>query len=125
MEIYIECTGQESYLRVHICSMLTERVRELNFFFGIVLSLARSMERRVFFRQFCVTGIFINFYSSRIFQIFREFLRDYVYVYIYIYLCVCMFEKIELFYFALSEKCLSKILAIRNFITVFLRFHNF
>lgn len=79
----------------------------------------------MFFRQFCVTGIFINFYSSRIFQIFREFLRDYVYVYIYIYLCVCMFEKIELFYFALSEKCLSKILAIRNFITVFLRFHNF
>lgn len=90
LEIYIECTGQESYLRVHICSMLTERVRELNFFFGIVLSLARSMERKVFFRQFCVTGIFINFYSSRIFQIFREFLRDYVYVYIYICVCVCL-----------------------------------
>lgn len=25
--------GRESYLRVHICSILTERVRELNFFF--------------------------------------------------------------------------------------------
>lgn len=62
------------------------------FFFGIVLSLARSMERRVFFRQFCVTGIFINFYSSRIFQIFREFLRDYVYVYIYIFVCVYVWK---------------------------------
>lgn len=58
------------------------------------------------------------------FQIFREFLRDYVCIYIYFF-CVYMYEKIELFYFALSEKCLSKILAIRNFITVFLRFHNF
>lgn len=47
-----------------------------------------------------------------------------MYVYIYFF-CVYMYEKIELFYFALSEKCLSKILAIRNFITVFLRFHNF
>lgn len=51
--------GRESYLRVHICSILTERVKELNFFFGIVLSLARWMERRVFFRQSCVIGIFI------------------------------------------------------------------
>lgn len=70
--------------------MLTERgskARELNFFFwnffffGVVLSLARWMERRVSFGQFCATGIFINLYSSRILKIFREFLRDYAYIF--------------------------------------------
>lgn len=49
LEIYIECTGQESYLRVHICSLLTERVRELNFFFwNCFISGAIDGEESVF-----------------------------------------------------------------------------
>lgn len=133
MEIYIEWHGSRK-LFTRSCSYLfdvdgerfeSERIEFFFFwnffFFGVVLSLARWMERRVSFGQFCATGIFINLYSSRILKIFREFLRDYAYIFSFFFFC----GKIELFYFALSEKCLSKILAIRNFIAVFLRFHNF
>lgn len=72
--------------RVHVCSMFRRKerrkrgskAREFNFFgildfFGLVLSLARWMERKVSFRQFWVTGIFINFILLASFKFSENF----------------------------------------------------